>query len=182
MIYRGTDILYFIGDEKGAEHVLSPRQPWEGYAIGDNRYQSIPRRWITEDAWPKWVEGLPDPLRNLKSGARGYREYPVWREWVWDCDNHVSDFMAFCSRQLAMMVQRAKERAAENEIEFTDNTGCGVLSAWYVADGTNNRRGGHAINLILTEKGQIVPFEPADGITFELTPKEWASMWHISAR
>ncbi len=182
MIYRGTDVLYFLADERGAEHVIAPRQPWEGYSLGDRQYQSVPLRWVSEHAWPAWVAGLPEQLRVAKRGARGFRDYPVWKKWVWDCDNHVSDFMAFCSRQLAMMVQRAVERADEVGTPFEDHAGCGVFSAWYVATGTNNRRGGHAINLILTEKGELTPFEPADGITFNPTEKEWQSIWHFAGR
>lgn len=186
MIYAGRDILYIVSFERGADRIMEPKAAWEGYDLGDGHYQSLPESWITEQAWPAWVDSLPEHLREFRAGPRGQRFYPRWLRAAWDCDNHASDFMAFCSRQVASMVVRVKEAGGADHLGLEQHAGTGMLCFSYMA-ATNGRRGGHKINLALTHKrgeewADVRPFEPADGTFFNLTDPEWKSGWHICGR
>lgn len=178
MIYQGKEVLYFAWETLGADRIVNPVAGWQGRNFNDERFRAVSVRWITEHAWPAWVAGLKDELRDPRRGPRGWRDYPRWIRESWDCGNHARDFMAFCSRQMAAMVVRAKARMPDAG-EFDGYAGCGVYLMAYDAAG-NGRSGPHAANLLLTESGQLRPFEPADGTTFDMTKEEGASIWHLS--
>jgi len=184
-IYGGNDILYFL-QEKGVHLPFDKKFPWHGYAMGDGRFQAVPLKWITGQAWPGWVASLPDVLRNRKRGPQGFRDYPLYIEDTKDCENHAALFQGYCTMQLACMIVNARNRAEELGQTFVDYAGVGVFEAWYTAQGSNNRRGNHAIDLILHEDrdglAQLTPFEPKDGITFDLFKSEWESMFFIAGR
>lgn len=181
MIYTAADILDSVGHGLGSFKIIRPTQAWEGFSLTDRLYQSLPKNWVVDVLWPAWVASLPEDLRELKRGPRGFREYPRWILKVFDCDNHANDFMTFAARQLAMMIVRAKDAAMREGVEFTDHAGTGVFGYSYTAS-SNGRIGGHKINLILAKNNGLVridAFEPADGVFISLNNNERKSAWFL---
>lgn len=157
----------------GVEKVDYPTMPWEGQGTADMGVNTVTLGYVY-DAWDKWVHGLPEELRELRQGPRGYRYYPRWIKEVFDCDNHDQDFRAHCVRDHAVTAQRNgwKRRG-----------GTGVLGINIDMKGSFGYYGAHRTQQLVVSTSsttfRLVPFEPAIGIEINLSVEEWASIYKV---
>lgn len=125
--------------------------------VSDTEY-SIPKSsWLTGDFYSLY--------RSWTIRERLYE----WKSYH-DCDNKSITFMAFAA-MCHSKTMAARQKEGKDTVQ-----GIAVGMIFYLING--NKKKGHAINVVHSEKG-IQFFEPQNGRILNLTKKERDSIWMV---
>lgn len=143
--------------------------------VADNEYTTLSRQWVTDVAWPTWVDSLPKELVESVDlfGGKPVRR-PKWIPNVFDCDNHTFSFREYVIRCCAVdCVKKGIPRGG---------TPMGSLSYIATPKADNRREGAHDTNIFIEHSGEVLWFEPAEGFVFTPEKVEVISVWEGDMR